>query len=169
MAAPIPTQLDVIKSRIYNRESLAQHLLFWRFHGKKIVFTNGCFDILHRGHIDYLSKAADCGNILVIGLNSDQSVKKLKKGASRPLQDETSRALILASLHFVSAVILFDEDTPYELIKLVQPDVLVKGSDYKVEQIAGHDIVQAKGGVVKLIPFLEGFSTSGIEQKIKNS
>ncbi|MFI5150776.1 MAG: D-glycero-beta-D-manno-heptose 1-phosphate adenylyltransferase [Bacteroidia bacterium] len=169
MAIPIPTHLDIVQSKIFTRETLTPRLLFWRFHSKKIVFTNGCFDILHRGHIDYLSKAADCGQILIIGLNSDASVKKLNKGKSRPLQDETSRALILASLHFVSAVILFDEDTPYELIKLIQPDVLVKGADYKVEQIAGHDIVLSRGGEVKLIPFLEGFSTSGIEQKIKNS
>ncbi|HXC05558.1 MAG TPA: D-glycero-beta-D-manno-heptose 1-phosphate adenylyltransferase [Bacteroidia bacterium] len=167
MSVPIPTHLDIIQKRIFTAERLAPQLLTWRFHSQKIVFTNGCFDILHRGHIDYLSKAADCGNILIIGLNSDASTKKLNKGASRPIQDETSRALILASLHFVSAVVLFDEDTPYELIKLIQPDVLVKGADYKIEQIAGHDIVQAKGGEVKLIPFLEGFSTSGIEQKIK--
>jgi rfaE bifunctional protein nucleotidyltransferase chain/domain len=169
MSVPTPTHLDIIRSRIFTAESLASRLLFWKFHGRKIVFTNGCFDILHQGHIDYLSKAADCGQILIIGLNSDASVKKLQKGSSRPIQDQTSRALILASLHFVSAVIVFDEDTPYELIKQIQPDVLVKGSDYKVEQIAGHDIVLAKGGEVKLIPFLDGFSTSAIEQKIKGS
>ena len=113
--------------------------------GRKIVFTNGCFDVLHRGHIQYLAKAAALGDSLVIGLNTDASVKKLK-GPSRPYLDEDTRALILASLGFVTAVVLFDEDTPYDLIKRIQPDVLVKGGDYKTEEIVGYDMVKAKGG-----------------------
>ena len=169
MLPPPKPHLELIRSKILSAESLQRLLLFWRFKDEKIVFTNGCFDLLHQGHIDYLSKARDCGSVLIVGLNSDESVKRLGKGSSRPLQDENSRALILASLHVISAVVLFNEDTPYELIKRIQPDVLVKGSDYKVEDIAGHDIVQAKGGEVKLIDFLPGFSTSAIEKKIKNS
>jgi rfaE bifunctional protein nucleotidyltransferase chain/domain len=134
---------------------------------KKVVFTNGCFDILHRGHIEYLSKAKDLGDVLVIGLNTDDSVSRLK-GPHRPLQDEVSRAHIMAALEFVDYVVYFNEDTPYELIKKVQPDVLVKGADYKIEDIVGYDIVMAKGGTVETIDFLPGYSTSAIEAKIKN-
>jgi rfaE bifunctional protein nucleotidyltransferase chain/domain len=141
-------------------------LKVWRNDHKKIVFTNGCFDILHRGHVDYLAKAADLGDVLIIGVNTDSSVSKLK-GPHRPIQDEQSRMQILAALGFVDAVILFDEETPYQLIKLVQPDVLVKGSDYKPEDIVGFDIVANKGGAVKTIDFIPGYSTSLIEQKIK--
>ena len=125
-------KLKIIKSKIIGDDSINYWLTYWRFKRKIIVFTNGCFDILHRGHIEYLSKAANNGDILIVGLNTDKSVKKIK-GSGRPYQDEKSRALILASLHFVTAVILFNEETPYELIKLIQPDVLVKGSDYKPE------------------------------------
>lgn len=161
------THSEVIAQKIYSRERLAKQVATWRMFSKKIVFTNGCFDLLHLGHIDTLSKAADFGDVLVIGLNSDASVKLLKKGDSRPLQDEHSRAMILAALGFVTAVVLFDEETPRELIAAIQPDVLVKGGDYKVEQIAGHDIVLARGGEVKLIPLVEGYSTTAIEKKIK--
>ena len=162
-------KLEIIKSKIYSRETLKRQIAIWRFKGKKIVFTNGCFDILHFGHIDYLTKAADLGDILIIGLNSDISVIQLGKGKGRPIQDENSRSLILSSLHFVDAVILFDEPTPVELIAIIQPDILVKGSDYKIEEIAGHEIVLERGGEVKLIDYLQGYSTSGIEKKIKNS
>lgn len=158
---------DSMSSRIYTRESIRHKLEGLRFFGKKIVFTNGCFDILHLGHVDYLSKAAACGDFFIVGLNSDASVKLLNKGDTRPLQDQHSRSMVIAALRFVDAVILFDEETPYELIRFVQPDVLVKGSDYKVEQIAGHDIVLAKGGEVKLIDFVPGYSTSAIEAKIR--
>lgn len=160
--------LDIIKRKIYTVESSFSQLAAWRLFGKKIVFTNGCFDLLHQGHIDYLGKAADLGDFLVVGINSDSSVKKLNKGENRPIQNEYSRALIMAALHFVSAVIIFNEDTPYELIKTIQPDVLVKGGDWKVDDIVGADIVKAKGGEVVSIPFLEGFSTTGIEKKILN-
>jgi rfaE bifunctional protein nucleotidyltransferase chain/domain len=148
------------------QQALQSQLDLWRREKQTIVFTNGCFDILHRGHVDYLSKAADLGNKLIIGVNTDASVSKLK-GPHRPIQDQESRMLILASLAFVDAVILFDEPTPYELIKLVQPDILVKGSDYQVENIVGYDIVQAKGGEIKTIDFIPGYSTSAIESKIK--
>jgi D-glycero-beta-D-manno-heptose 1-phosphate adenylyltransferase len=160
-------QLEVIKNKILSGPDLERQLAYWRFRDNKIVFTNGCFDLLHLGHIDYLSKAADLGNILLIGLNTDASVKRIK-GGNRPLQDQESRALILASLKFVAAVVLFDEDTPYELIHQVQPDILVKGADYKPEEIVGYDIVMAKGREVVTIDFLPGYSTSAIEKKIRS-
>ncbi|MEI6882038.1 MAG: D-glycero-beta-D-manno-heptose 1-phosphate adenylyltransferase [Bacteroidota bacterium] len=152
---------------MHSWESLAEQVKKWHKAGEKIVFSNGCFDLIHRGHIDYLAKAADMGTKLVLGLNTDASVSKLK-GPHRPIQDEQSRQFILSALAFVDAVTLFDEETPYELIKLVQPDVLVKGSDYKPENIVGYDVVMAKGGEVKTIDYIEGYSTSGIEKKIKN-
>ncbi|MCK4360784.1 MAG: D-glycero-beta-D-manno-heptose 1-phosphate adenylyltransferase, partial [Bacteroidales bacterium] len=155
------SKLEIIKSKIFSKESLKYQLAIWRFLSKKIVFTNGCFDILHLGHIDYLSKAAEFGNVLIVGLNSDDSVRTIK-GINRPINNENSRAMILASLGFVSAVILFDEDTPYNLIKFVQPDILIKGSDYKPEDIVGYDIVKAKGGEIKTIDFLPGYSTTSI-------
>ena len=161
------THTEIVTQKIMSGQTLMKQLARWRISSKKIVFTNGCFDIVHRGHIDTLSKAADCGNVLIVGLNSDASIKLLQKGPSRPLQDEQSRAMIMASFQFVNAVVLFDEETPYELIATIQPDVLVKGGDYKVEEIAGHDIVLARGGEVKLIPLVEGYSTSAIEKKIK--
>ena len=169
--------LQVLQSKIVTHDELIKPLIFWRFKGRKVVFTNGCFDIIHRGHIDYLAKASDMGNELVVGINTDASVKRLGKAASRPLQDELTRAMIIASLHFVKAVILFDEDTPLELIKFVKPEILVKGADYDANEtnpeskkyIVGSDIVRANAGVVKTIEFLEGFSTSIIEQKIRSS
>lgn len=137
----------------------------WRFQQKKIVFTNGCFDIVHLGHLDYLSKAADLGDILILGLNTDASVQRLK-GAGRPVVDEQARAFMMASLRFVDAVVLFDQQTPYELIQLVQPDVLVKGKDYKAEEVVGYDIVTAKGGKVETIDLVPGYSTTALIQKI---
>ena len=134
-----------IKSKILDGNSLENWLEECYRSGKKIVFSNGCFDILHRGHVEYLSKAAAKGDALIIGLNTDASVRRLK-GPSRPVNDENARAFVLAALGFVSAVTLFDEDTPYQLINKVQPDVLVKGSDYKPEDIVGYDIVMAKAG-----------------------
>ena len=149
-------------------QTLAQLVKQWQHEGKKVVFTNGCFDLLHLGHVDYLAKAADCGNKLIIGVNTDTSISNLK-GPSRPIQDQQSRLQILASLQCVDAVILFDEQTPYNLIKTLEPDVLVKGSDYEPQNIIGYDIVTAKGGKVTTIDFIPGFSTSDIERKIKNS
>ena len=138
----------------------------WRATGKKIVFTNGCFDILHHGHIDYLARAASLGNRLVIGLNTDASVRKLK-GEERPLNQEQDRAFQLAALLFVDAVCFFEEETPAELIQVVRPDILVKGGDYKPEQIVGADFVQSYGGSVEVIPFVQGYSTTGLIDRIK--
>ena len=159
---------SILSKLFTSTQTLQQQVKAWQNAGDKVVFTNGCFDLLHRGHVDYLAKAADCGQRLIIGVNTDASVRKLK-GPNRPIQDEQSRLQILASLQCVDAVILFDEETPYELISLLQPDVLVKGSDYTPENIVGYDVVTAKGGEVKTIDFIPGFSTSGIERKIKNS
>lgn len=159
---------SILSKLFTSTQTLQQQVKAWQNAGDKVVFTNGCFDLLHRGHVDYLAKAADCGQRLIIGVNTDASVRKLK-GPNRPIQDEQSRLQILASLQCVDAVILFDEETPYELISLLQPDVLVKGSDYTPENIVGYDVVTAKGGEVKTIDFIPGFSTSGIEGKIKNS
>ena len=153
--------LDVLRNKIISGPALARALAIWRFQERKIVFTNGCFDILHRGHIEYLSQARDKGDVLIIGLNSDTSIRRIK-GEGRPVLDEMSRALVLASLRFVDGVVLFDEDTPYELIKLVQPDVLVKGGDYTEKTIIGADIAKANGGQVVVIPLVEGYSTSKI-------
>lgn len=155
------TTLEVTQNKIIEKALLGNRVAMWKFQAKKIVFTNGCFDILHRGHIEYLSQARDLGDVLIIGLNTDSSVKRLK-GESRPVQDETSRALTLASLRFVEAVILFDEDTPYELIDFIQPDVLVKGGDYTEDNIVGAGIVKANGGQVVTIPLVEGYATSKI-------
>jgi rfaE bifunctional protein nucleotidyltransferase chain/domain len=160
------TTLEVTNNKILDIKVLGNRLAMWRLFNNKVVFTNGCFDILHRGHIEYLSQARDKGEILVIGLNSDASVKRIK-GEGRPVQDETSRALVLASLRIVDAVVLFDEDTPYELIKIVKPDVLVKGADYTEDTIVGADIVKASGGEVVVIPIVEGYSTSRILKVIK--
>jgi len=158
-------KLEIISSKILDSEHLRRACVRWNFKNKKVVFTNGCFDILHLGHIEYLAKAAELGNVLVIGLNSDKSVKMIK-GETRPINDEHSRSMVVASLEFVTAVVLFDEMTPYELIKTIQPDILVKGNDWKVEEIAGYDIVQAKGGRVETIELTQGYSTTRIEQKI---
>lgn len=161
------TRLEVLLKKIPNPEELDRLLAYWQFKDQKIVFTNGCFDIIHRGHVDYLAKAADLGDVLIIGLNTDASTRRLK-GPSRPINDENARAQILASMSFVTAVVMFDEDTPYELIKKVQPDILVKGADYKPEDIVGYDIVMAKGGRVETLEYLPGYSTSLIEKKILN-
>ncbi len=160
--------LDYLQSKIYTRESIVRQCSVWRFMKQPIIFTNGCFDILHLGHIEYLSKAKDLGGKLIIGLNSDASTSKLK-GPGRPFQDERSRAFTLASLTFVDGVILFDEDTPYELIQLVRPDILVKGQDYKPEEIAGNDIVSSYGGRIVTIELTPGYSTTGVERKILSS
>lgn len=163
------TKQEAIQRKILNpAQELNKLLAYWHFKDFRIVFTNGCFDIIHLGHIDYLAKAADLGDKLIIGLNTDASTRRLK-GPSRPINDEHSRAMILASFSFVDAIILFDEDTPYELIKIIQPDILVKGADYKPEDIVGYDIVMNKGGSVETLEYLPGYSTSIIEKKIKDS
>lgn len=159
---------DIIQNKVLNYYTLNHQLGLWRFMDKKIVFTNGCFDILHLGHIDYLCKAADLGDVLLVGINSDKSVSNIK-GPQRPINDEKQRSLVMASLHIIDRVIIFDEATPYELIKIVQPDVLVKGADYKPEDIVGADIVKAKGGKIMTLDYLPGYSTTLIEQKIRNA
>ena len=157
--------LTTIKNKLLTREDLETKLLEWRSLKKNIVFTNGCFDILHRGHVEYLAQASDLGDKLIVGLNTDASVKRLK-GETRPINDEQSRALLLSALQFVDAVVLFGDDTPYELIKQVQPDILVKGNDYRPEEIVGYDIVTAKGGKVLTINLVEGFSTTNIIKRM---
>lgn len=159
--------LKVIKNKIVQKTDLNFIINRWRLKDERVVFTNGCFDIIHQGHIDYLSKAKDLGTKLIIGVNNDSSVKSLEKGEERPLQDEYSRAIIIAALGFVDLVVIFSEETPLELIKVVSPDVLVKGADYEIKEIVGHDIVLNNGGKVERIPFLEGYSTSNIVKKIK--
>lgn len=159
-------RLDAIKRKIIREGlDLNRWLAVNSFRRKSIVFTNGVFDILHRGHIEYLAKAAALGDLLVIGLNTDESVKRIK-GPSRPFVDQFSRAFNLASITFVSAVIFFEEDTPYNLIKTIQPNFLVKGGDYKPEDIVGYDIVSAKGGQVVTMPLVEGYSSTRIINKI---
>ncbi len=160
--------LKNIKNKICTQADLKSVLNVWRLLEKKIVFTNGCFDLLHLGHIDYLSKSADMGNKLVIGLNSDSSVSALK-GPGRPISDQISRSVILASFSFVDAVVLFDEPTPLQLIELIRPDILVKGADYTIDKIVGADIVSQYGGLVSTIEYLKGYSTSLIEKKIKSN
>jgi rfaE bifunctional protein nucleotidyltransferase chain/domain len=161
--------IDAVRSKIIGRESLAEMLEKARKKGEKIIFTNGCFDILHRGHIEYLSNASDLGDIFIIGLNSDDSVRRLK-GESRPAVDEESRALTLASFEFVDYVVLFSEDTPYELLQALLPDVLVKGGDYTdMKDIIGYDIVLGRGGEVLTMPFVDGYSTTDIYERIQGT
>lgn len=159
--------LELIRSKIKTREEISQQVAEWRAAGQKIVFTNGCFDILHYGHVHYLAQARSLGDKLVIGLNSNASVKRLK-GQNRPINDDDTRMYLLASLQFVDAVVVFEEDTPLELLKAVTPDILVKGGDYSLETIVGADIVLGRGGEVRSLAFVDGYSTTAIEQKLKN-
>lgn len=138
----------------------------WKAENQKIAFTNGCFDLLHPGHMDYLSKARDLGDILVVGLNSDQSVQRLK-GPQRPIQNQDTRAMMLAALAFVDLIVLFDEDTPIQLIDTLKPDILIKGGDYSISTVVGAKEVLSNGGKVEIIPFLEGYSTTKLIEKIK--
>ncbi|HTI58008.1 D-glycero-beta-D-manno-heptose 1-phosphate adenylyltransferase [Mucilaginibacter sp.] len=153
--------------KISDLQKLKATVIAWKSEGKKIVFTNGVFDLLHIGHITYLAKAAELGEKLIIGLNSDNSVRRIK-GEGRPINDENSRAALLAALFFVDAIVLFGEDTPLNLITELLPDVLVKGADYAVENIVGGKEVIANGGDVKTIDFVEGYSSTSIIQKIRN-
>lgn len=156
-----------IESKILNWDQAQEKISTWKANDEKIVFTNGCFDLLHFGHLHYLAEARDLGERLVIGLNSEDSVRRLK-GPHRPINDKKTRQFQLASLEFVDAVIVFEGDTPYDLIARLKPDILVKGGDWKADQIVGSDIVLSNGGVVKSLPFIQGYSTTNIEQKIKN-
>lgn len=159
---------DIIEQKIMDLAKTQSMIASWKVLGKTVAFTNGCFDILHEGHIFSLSAAAKEADYLVVGLNSDASVKRLK-GESRPVNTQHSRALLLASLLMVDAVIIFGEDTPLELITALKPDVLVKGGDYTIEQIVGSKEVVANGGRVVINPIVEGFSTTGLIQQIKSS
>lgn len=160
------SKLQWIQNKIMDKASLSRFCHSQKVKGRRIVFTNGCFDILHHGHIDLLAKAADEGEILIVGLNTDNSVKKLK-GAKRPINNETDRALLLASLLCVDAICLFEEETPLELIKLLQPDVLVKGGDYTKDNIVGAKEVETNGGKVVIVPFVNGYSTTETLEQIK--
>ncbi len=152
---------------IVTRQELAEITQELHNAGRKIVFTNGCFDLIHRGHVEYLNAAKKLGDILIIGLNSDDSVRRLK-GVDRPINYEQDRAVVLDNLNAIDYVCLFDQDTPYELIQIVQPDVLVKGGDWAIEDIVGSDIVLENGGEVRSLQFIEGKSTTDIIEKIKN-
>lgn len=170
-------RVNYINNKIVDRETAVRRISSWRLKGDKVVFTNGCFDILHRGHVSYLAQASSLGNRLVLAINTDDSVRRLGKGDDRPINDEVSRAIVAAGLGFVDLVVSFHEDTPLELIKMLRPDVLVKGGDYNAEQqdlnasdfIVGSDIVRSAGGEVKTIPLVDGFSTTSIVEKLKNS
>lgn len=153
-----------IAYKIVDASTLESRLHHWKAVGNRIVFTNGCFDILHRGHVELLAQCRAFGDYVIVGLNSDASVRKLK-GDGRPVNDQLARASVLASLTFVDAVIIFEEDTPLELIKIIQPDILVKGGDYKADDIVGADVVRSNGGEVKIVPFVHGFSTTATISK----
>jgi len=153
--------------KIQDISSLKAKLKEWKDEGKKVVFTNGVFDLLHIGHITYMAKAAELGDKLIIGLNSDASVKRIK-GEGRPVNDQNSRAVLLAALFFVDAVVVFEEDTPHLLITALLPDILVKGADYAIENIVGGKEVIANGGEVKTIDFVDGYSSTSIIQKIRD-
>lgn len=159
-------KLSIIKKKIVCADDLSRHLAIWDLFDKRIVFTTGCFDILHRGHVEYLSQAASQGDILIVGLQSDDSVTRIK-GEGRPIQNQETRSLMLASMLFVDAVVINDEDSPYNLIKLIKPNVLVKGADQLPQDIVGYDIVSAKGGRVITIDMVEGQSTKKIFDKIR--
>ncbi len=167
--------LAVIQSKICDKEEALRVINGWRLRGDKIVFTNGCFDILHTGHVTYLAKTADEGNRLVLGLNTDASVKRQGKGEERPINKQDSRAIVMASLHVVDLVVFFDGDTPLDLIKHLQPDVLAKGADYAPScmdetdkrYIVGSKEVKAYGGKVVAIPFVDGFSTTNLINTLK--
>ncbi|MEM6629284.1 MAG: D-glycero-beta-D-manno-heptose 1-phosphate adenylyltransferase [Bacteroidota bacterium] len=154
------------EEKVLSLPSLIKKITSWRVNGAILVFTNGCFDILHSGHISYLESARKLGDKLIIGVNSDASVARLK-GPSRPIQSEGSRARILAALECVEAVVLFEEDTPLDLIRAILPDILVKGGDYAIEEIVGHEVVIENGGEVRSLQFIEGASTTDIIQKIR--
>ena len=168
--------VEIIQSKIIARKDLNQLLLRWELKGQKIVFTNGVFDILHRGHVTLLAEAATYGDKLILGLNSDTSVKSLNKGPDRPINAELDRAFVLAGLTSVAAIVVFDESTPFNLIEIIKPDVLIKGGDYNPDQldknakdyIVGSDLLRKRGGEIISIDLVEGYSTTAIIKKSKN-
>ncbi len=153
------------KQKIRRWEEIPRIRAYWSLLEQRVVFTNGCFDILHLGHVEYLEAASQLGDVLVVGLNADASIRRLK-GPSRPILPQEARARLLAALEFVEAVIIFDEDTPEKLIEALRPDVLVKGGDYTEDQIAGAAFVRSYGGEVALLPYIPGYSTTSLIQKI---
>tara|TARA_R110002072_G_scaffold282761_1_gene445790 strand:+ start:9107 stop:9625 length:519 start_codon:yes stop_codon:yes gene_type:complete len=169
------TRFNYIQNKILSHEEAKKRISTWRLKSDKIVFTNGCFDILHKGHVSYLAQSAELGNRLVVALNTDSSVKRQGKGEGRPVNNNDARAMVLASLGFVDAIVFFDDDTPLSMIEDLQPDVLVKGADYDPREmnsnsnkyIVGSDIVKKNGGNVVSIPLVEGFSTTEIIEKLK--
>ena len=161
-------QISRLRSKILSFSALETKLKKWRDVNEKIVFTNGCFDLLHLGHVDYLAKARDLGSRLVVGLNTDASIRRLK-GSSRPVKDEQSRLVLLAGMAFVDAVVLFDEETPLKLISMIKPDILVKGGDYEVQDVVGREIVLNNKGKVRTIDFVDGYSSSALIEKVKTS
>lgn len=170
--------LDTLIEKIVLAERMQNKVEHWKQQKETIVFTNGCFDILHQGHVMYLAEAADLGSKLVVGLNADTSVRRQGKGADRPINDERSRAILLAALSFIDLIVIFEEDTPLRLITEIHPHILVKGGDYDVNEldassptfIVGSDLVREYGGLVKTIPLLQGFSTTSIlERKNKSA
>ena len=160
-------KLNKLKAKIFNIKDLSEIISKWRLNGDKIVFTNGCFDLIHLGHLEILARSADLGDKLIVGINSDVSIKKIK-GNSRPIIEEDSRAKQLAAIEFIDAVILFNEDTPYNLINILKPDVLTKGGDYKKNDIIGNELINKEQGEVVIIPLTQGYSTTSILEKIKN-
>jgi rfaE bifunctional protein nucleotidyltransferase chain/domain len=162
--ATVPSVTD---RRIVDLVQVQRLCNIWRMKGDRIVFTNGCFDILHRGHVEYLQEAAALGDRLVVGLNTDDSVRRQGKGDGRPYNDQDSRAKVLAALRLVDAVVLFDEDTPLQLIQTIGPDVLVKGGDYTEDRIVGAEFVKARGGQVRSLGLVEGYSTTALVERIR--
>ena len=159
--------LEILNSKILDKERLLVKLTDWKEEDKKIVFTNGCFDLIHLGHIEVIARSADLGDILIIGVNTDNSIKRLK-GKNRPIVEEISRAKQLAALEFVDAVVFFDQDTPIDLIKIINPNLITKGGDYNSDQVIGNDIVAKNNGEVVIIPLTQGYSTTSILEKIKD-
>lgn len=168
-------KFEQIRNKITSLDEMSNRIQDWKKSGEKVVFTNGCFDILHEGHVTYLAKSADFGTKLIIAINTDASVKRQGKGEERPINPESSRALILASLGFVDGVVFFDDDTPVSVIEFLKPDVLVKGADYNAAEtdpsskkyIVGRETILANGGEVKTVSLVEGFSTTNIVKKLK--
>ncbi|MFN5417456.1 MAG: adenylyltransferase/cytidyltransferase family protein [Flavobacteriia bacterium] len=170
------SRLTFIQEKIVSAETAILRSNMWKMNGNNIVFTNGCFDILHRGHVTYLAKAAELGSKLIVAVNTDDSVKRLNKATNRPINQELDRALVLASLGFIDLIILFNEDTPLELIQKINPDILVKGADYDAEEadskskkyIVGSDFIKKNGGKVTTVALEEGFSTTSLIAKMKS-
>jgi D-glycero-beta-D-manno-heptose 1-phosphate adenylyltransferase len=161
----IKMEIPHITSKIHDWTSAAHQVADWKAAGDQVVFTNGCFDLVHFGHLHYLAEARNLGQRLVVGLNSADSVRRLK-GTKRPINDELTRTHTLAALAFVDMVVVFEEDTPLELIRLLRPTILVKGGDWRPDQIVGADLVLAAGGQVRSLPFVAGYSTTNVEQLI---